>query len=92
MGQIKEITAEYDDKYDKEPLISSGEELVALLKKENIGVLFQCDFKKCKTCLNTIVGVTSKGECKHTTDINHARNFKGGFDSSEIERVFIEVT
>lgn len=30
-------------------------------------VVFECDGKRCRECM---------GECRHTTDVRHAKNFK----------------
>lgn len=38
---------------------------------ESINVLYLCDRRACKSC-NSIAG----GDCKHTTDIRHAKNFE----------------
>lgn len=47
----------------------------------NIDVIYICDRKKCEHC--------SYPKCKHTTDINHAANFKKKI-SWDGEPVFME--
>lgn len=47
-------------------------------RRRKADVLYLCDQKACKEC--------NPGQCRHTTDINHAVNFRFSYNRAFVEQ------